>query len=179
MPRQPNGFTLIELLVVISILAVLMSMLFPAITGIRNSVNKSRALGDLDLVAIAMSQYRTEDGRKRFPSTNVAGTFDGKLTSSVLGVLSSRYPWDGYLQHLDSDGNWIDPWERPYYFRAGGPLSRPFVGFTDWNPRGDATFPYLWSLGVPEGTDDEDAMTSSTGRPATATPAWVYRAAGK
>ena len=176
-PRQPTGFTLIELLMVISIIAVLASLLFPAISGIRNSVNKSRAMADLDAVAMAMWNYRQEDPRKRFPSASASGLHDGPLTysrdaDSVLGVLSSKYPWDGYLQRLDSDGYWIDPWERPYRMRVGGSASRPFAGFTDWNARNETTFAYLWSLGVPSGDDAADLAPSTT-------PAWVYRAAGK
>ena len=66
----PSAFTLIELLTVISIIAILMGLLFPAISIVKNSANKARAGTDVANIVTAVKQYNAEYGK--FPALEKA-----------------------------------------------------------------------------------------------------------
>lgn len=62
-----SGFTLIELLVVVAIIGILVSLLFPAISSIRNSARKSAAKADMQSIETAIDQYYAEYRRLPIP----------------------------------------------------------------------------------------------------------------
>lgn len=63
-PRQaPRAFTLIELLTVISIIAILMALLFPAISLVKEQANKAKARSDVSGIATAVKQYNLDYGK--------------------------------------------------------------------------------------------------------------------
>lgn len=64
--RQKNGFTLIELLVVISIIAILVALLLPALSKARQVANGAKSLSNTRQLSSGVFAY-TYDERGRFP----------------------------------------------------------------------------------------------------------------
>jgi prepilin-type N-terminal cleavage/methylation domain-containing protein len=64
-PRLGSAFTLLELLVVISIIALLISILVPAMTGAKNEASAAKCLANLREISSATSQYMENDERRQ------------------------------------------------------------------------------------------------------------------
>ena len=99
-PRGPRGFTLVELLVVIGIIALLISILLPALGRAREQGNKVKCLSNLRQLALAFVQY-TNDNDYYFPAAargNARNTSDwvfwqkGYVDGSFPEYPLSQYP---------------------------------------------------------------------------------------
>ncbi len=91
MKRLRHGFTLIELLVVISILALLVSLLLPALGRAREQARRVVCAGNLRQVGMGLVVYAQDVGRGRLPSTGPGGAWGGHFYNSRVNL------WNNFL----------------------------------------------------------------------------------
>lgn len=105
---QMRGFTLIELLVVIGVIAILMSLLLPALSRAREQAKKTVCLGNLRGLMQAATVYMAEQNQK-FMYQN-AGSYDGGYAQTH--ALTNRYP--NWIKSLWSyTGQTLKIWQCP------------------------------------------------------------------
>lgn len=109
--RHARGFTLLELLVVIIVLGLLAGLVAPQIFGRVGEAKVTSAQTQMALLGTALDSYRLDNGG--YPTTEQG--------LQALREKPSREPvpanWRGpYLRKALP----LDPWERPYLYRAPG-----------------------------------------------------------
>jgi len=100
-----RGFTLIELLVVVSIIAVLIALLLPAVNGARESARRTQCVNNLKQLGLAVMSY--ENATRALPPTGmcnnrgVAGD-RCEVTYPILGMKAKLLPFIEQVQVYDA-----------------------------------------------------------------------------
>lgn len=118
-PLKPvrRGFTLIELLVVISIIAVLMALILPAIQSAKEAARRTTCLNNMRNVALAAIDYAEKKGG-RLPAS---GTYPGADTDSdgLRDTIYAGHSWIvDILPGLDQQAVY-ERWNKAASFAAG------------------------------------------------------------
>ena len=138
---EPNavltrGFTLIELLVVIAIIAILISILLPALSGARKHAQATRCATNLHHVGEAMSAYLSENNGVYPPAYIYPYNGGTDYDLSHQEDQGSTNPTSGYLHwtyFLYGNGNaGDDAFRCPSFPNGGAPRTNPGSNAAEW-----------------------------------------------
>jgi len=138
--RRAQTFTLIELLVVIAIIAILASLLLPALSRARYNARKVLCTNRNKQMAIGLILY--------------ADDYSGYYPSAKKVARGNGNPWDQAMANLDN-GNNVRPLIRPYW---GGETKKteletcPLRDPTLWDNTTSYLFYFNFQRGDPYGT---------------------------
>ena len=103
-PRsRRRGFTLIELLVVIAIIAILMSLLLPAVQQAREAARRTQCTNNLRQIGLGVHNYH--DVFLTFPQTEAGGTGTLGRASAFASILPYLEATNIYNQYDFNRGN--------------------------------------------------------------------------
>ncbi len=114
--RHKSGFTLLEILVVVVIIGILVSLLLPSVTMLKNAAKRKQARIKALAFVSAVTKYRTEYGK--YPG-QTQDDVDQDIEPEVMLEEIIENPRDRIFmdftpEDFTEDGELADPWGMPY-----------------------------------------------------------------
>ena len=138
--RQP-GFTLVELLVVIGIIAVLISVLLPALSKARESANTVRCAANLHSIGQGIATYASQYAGTLPPSNFYSGLTINNGTQLPVKPTAGYVHWSSFLYNgtAPDAGRFLSPggWEMfqcPSLPNGGVPPANTYAANSDGLP---------------------------------------------
>ncbi len=105
--RRPDGFTLVELLVVVTIIAMLVGLLLPAVINARARARMTQCSNNQHELGVAIQSY--ENAKRQLPG------FANRVQGTTIGWVPVLFPFLGRM----------DLWEGANGWRQGGNTAPP------------------------------------------------------
>lgn len=140
-----RGFTLIELLVVISIIALLIAILLPALAAAKNAALKTQCAANLQQTGIAITGFATDNNMETPPRS------DNGMSTGIYAIYLDLPPW--------SDHPEFGRFRRVGVLVDQGYLSAPEALYC---PSLSRTHPWLKPGGIREGTNQGGYFPEAT-----------------
>jgi len=157
-PRRPRAFTIVEMLVVISIIAVMMALLLPAVQAARETARRMSCSNNMKQLSNAVMQFETSKqylpAARSFPNFPVPYTKPQNWNSnnSTTQVVSWTYWILPYIEKRDVQSQWDD------FLKGTGTGLMPAVALQSLQCPSDRTDPsstrtsYAANAGLPDNT---------------------------